>query len=229
MSEIGETPQVSEIGFRNYIEVVKDKGFVDALREAAELTRNSGREAMFRASITDKGGYRISRVSAGRTDSTEDVTYETAHAWTDIARPGLVGLEDDSIPLVHIHFHPTGDPRPSRVDLETTSVWNGLVDMDKLPRATSGIGVVDRDGNIDLLLYRIISEGVPTGLLLDDVDEDLSAIQNFDEDSLPSETKKDEIAFVLKAGFYNATVLSLVKDDTEWSVAEDEKIRQFFR
>lgn len=223
--EQGErTPNPTEL----YMGAVMHDGFIKALRSAGGIVRRSGYEAGFCLGLTGSNEYWFSPIKRGYAsemnrppESASEIRRETKE---DIARQNL-NVKD----LLYAHFHPSSNLIPSYDDLASLSMGN-ISDGEGSPRFFMGIGVVDGKGEINLLLLRIVSKGIPGRVLLEDVKDSLKEIEfNPCPDSLPTESTKLKLLAVFnETGFYKATIISLPKDQQEWSELERSRLRDFF-
>lgn len=233
MSEPGEISKKPETGLKSspelYVDVVASDGFIQALRKAAKITQRTGHEAGFWIGLTNNNEYWISLVRRGNA-SGMDRDPETKREKREDIKEFQEGIDLDPIDLVDVHFHPSCDPAPSPDDLAVLSGQNGTADEKQMPRIVGGIGIVDKKGEINLLLVRISSKGIPGDFLIEDVALSLEDIEFFLGDLLPSDSKKSELLSLLNnTGFYKAIFVSLPNGEDTWPDTEIERLRAFFK
>lgn len=227
MNETAEIPKPSETNSETYIKSIRSEKFIDLLKKSAELTRTTGYEHAFSVG-TKNSKFCSSLIIKGGTDSMErnygqeeEGTSELGDDWYDAD----FFVQD----LAKVHFHPSGGLVPSEPDLGTMAGSNEIEDAAKKQRSTAGIGVVDKEGNINLLLIRVLSARIPSRHLFKDLVDSFDEFAIYSPDSLLSDATKDEILSILNNGFLRATILSLGKDEERWSEPDNEKIKQFFK
>ncbi|GEM_PF-5008244 len=208
---------------------VASDGFMRALRNAAKVTQRTAHEAGFFIALTNDNEYWVSLVREG-TASGMDREPETKREKDKDQKEFEELMSLDITELLDVHFHPGCDPMPSFNDLVYLSTVNLDPDHENKPRTASGIGIVDKNGKIDLLLMRIISKGIPRDFLIEDVVSSCEDVEFPFGDWSPSASKKSELLTVLNnSGFYKAIFVSLPKNEDKWSDAEIEALKDFFK
>lgn len=216
-------PNLTEL----YMGAVMHDDFMKALRSAAQITQRTAHETAFFIGLTADNEYWISSVKRG--EASGMMRHEMNKREESRLEKDFRAIMDFAVDdLLDVHFHPACDLTPSLDDLGAFSEFLSIQEARK-PRPVMGVGIVDKNGEIELLLVRIISKGIPNGFLLEDVSESLTEIEGNLGDSLPPESTKSKLLDVLNGtGFYKATIISLPRDQKGFSELELSKLRDFF-
>lgn len=208
------------------VEALTHKLFLKKLREAAEITRKTGHEATFDVSLGKGHNFLFSPVIEGEAAGTERHTPYTNEERRALGKYWAKEIALKTRSLLDIHFHPAEDICPSAEDLGVLTIMAsegelleiaGEVAREDTSPPTLGVGIVDEEGNIELLLLQIVSKKPPTTLVIEDFFENLADYR-----------KKEDIVQAFNTSFlYKAIIVSLPAGAKFFPESEIRKLKTF--